>query len=581
MTEFSNISEVMKISALGKETLLISFAFNYELNAVDLLKAYGNVNCRVNGRISHKGCDKRRILRAEAFDKLLYIHGVLCRMSERTVTVVKVHYVLVFESLGKLSVNFINKLYKLIEVILVFAKLRLDLLCGEAVKLFEVAEELNVHKSFEINVIKKSENVFESRFIDKRVYVTGSGGEHREYLFLYFIGNLIAVSGFKNKLSESVGYFEIEYDNTLFVHIEVEVFRNETRILSYYVIAVGKNDRNIEGRNSDVGCNGYVVEELHLLVGHIRNIFKGGKIENEVLDSFNVKRAVNEECVLSNAYVFDKLDYILNFKFGNLNLEAFNRLGVFSEKSGDSNVNNSAFDLSLVLAESCDERLVLNIFKLGIANSVYCIRKSLVIGIGKLGNYAFEKRDSIGKVGINLILDYVNVLALGLRIVNNGCKNALVISACYDVSNSIASVLLAILVVTKPIVGKHVFKNRLECICRLNDVNDCIVLILGKIIPNVIPVCNGVTCNGVSDSALSLGCKALCFKLSLKSSNVASVEVILRIGLSHRLGSPNNKHRARLHLRINVSPELTCESGCRLMLPIKVIDITRSLFIEG
>ena len=60
-------------------------------------------------------------------------------MNERTVTVVKVHYVLIFESLGKLSVNLVNKLYKLIEVILVFAKLRLYLLCGEAVKLFKAA----------------------------------------------------------------------------------------------------------------------------------------------------------------------------------------------------------------------------------------------------------------------------------------------------------------------------------------------------------------------------------------------------------------------------------------------------------
>ena len=157
--------------------------------SVNVLELNVNVDSKADNGVICKAVNKVSKLITELTCSSCYVYGCVSSCIEATVTAVEIKDGLFGYTLGKVAVNLLDNLHRLVVVVLVLLNLVLDLLFGKAVKLLKSFKVLAVKNILEINVVEDLKKIVNGYVLDECICVTGGLGHCREHLLLKLIGN--------------------------------------------------------------------------------------------------------------------------------------------------------------------------------------------------------------------------------------------------------------------------------------------------------------------------------------------------------------------------------------------------------
>ena len=286
---FSLACEELNVCACRKESVcynLTAVVIGYSVNVIELdLNVYSNSD---NGVIC-KTVDNISELIAYLTCEICNVNCSVNCCAELTVAIVEVKESLFGYAFGNVAVNLLDNLHSLIVVRLILLNLVLDLLLGKTVKLLKSCKVLAVKDTLKVNVIEDLKKIVKSYVLDKRVDIIGVLGHCREHLVLKLIRNLRGVASLKCCLCKLIGNVDAHLNCTAAGIVDRNVVSRDLSYLSNLVISAAELKGYSELASANRREHSKEIAELHLIVGHICNLFKGRKILDKLLNGVNDK----------------------------------------------------------------------------------------------------------------------------------------------------------------------------------------------------------------------------------------------------------------------------------------------------
>ena len=191
-------------------------------------------------------------------------------------------HVLVGNSCNNLFKNDICIMLCKVEVLFKLCNYSLHVLVGITGKVNVLLDRLLIEEAFKVYSLNKLLYVLEGKILIECIEVITVCHECSEYLMLKSIGKLAAVSCSENELGESFRNGNIKIYNAVNI-LNVNVVSDDASNSSYLVISAAKLSGNGEFNVTEVGGKNDGVRKLHLIVGHLRNLCRSGKIKHKIL----------------------------------------------------------------------------------------------------------------------------------------------------------------------------------------------------------------------------------------------------------------------------------------------------------
>ena len=275
---------MLVFKSCGKEALAYYRAVYRVLNAIDFLEANGNINRSGNGVLINKGCDNGTVLRGKLGKLFLDVNRVSSLVGEHAVSVVEIHKGVIVEARGNKLEESCRVGLRLIEVSLVLLYLVDNLIVREVGEVNVLLHVVGGENAVEVNCLKELDKLVEGEVVIVNLEIVYGLGARLEHLELKLVGDKVGLARLDNRLVEHLGNGYLENVGAVGGNAHVNVVGNDLCDLANLVVAAANDARNGEVVVTVLGGYGYVVGELHLLVGHILNLCGARKVKNDILD---------------------------------------------------------------------------------------------------------------------------------------------------------------------------------------------------------------------------------------------------------------------------------------------------------